>query len=144
MAGVRWSTEVRFGPDPRTSIRARGQHVPHREAGHTEAPDHMPQAVRRNACINGGVHTRPAVCVTKLGLDVPGLEVGVRRTKHADEGAGDIGRRIQYMGKRLRCSRLARHRPVQNDVGQYAHDLPSAVCPSNAVSLAAIRGIRIA
>ena len=58
MAGVRSSTEVRFGPDPRTSIRARGQHVPQREAGHTEAPGRMLRTVQRNACINGGVHTR--------------------------------------------------------------------------------------
>ena len=57
---------------------------------------------------------------------------GLRLMQHADEGAGDIGRRIQYIGERLRCGRLALHRPVQNDVGQYAHDVPSAVCPSNA------------
>ena len=58
MAGVRSSTEVRFGPDPRTSIRARGARMPHHEAGHTEAPDRMPETSKENACIKGGVHTR--------------------------------------------------------------------------------------
>ena len=38
-----------------------------------------------------------------------------------------LRRRIQYVGERLRCGRLARHRPVQNDVRQYAHDSPPAV-----------------
>ena len=58
IAGVRSSTEARFGPDPRISIRARGACMPHREAGHTEAPDRMPQPSKENACINGGVHTQ--------------------------------------------------------------------------------------
>ena len=30
--------------------------LPHHEAGQMTAPDHMPRAVQRNACINGGVH----------------------------------------------------------------------------------------
>ena len=46
------------GPDPRISIQARGAPMPHDEAGHTEAPDRMPQPSKENACINGGVHTR--------------------------------------------------------------------------------------
>ena len=29
------------------------------EAGHTTAPDHMPDRTKRIACIHGGVHTRP-------------------------------------------------------------------------------------
>ena len=35
------SARNRSGPDPRTSIRARGVYQPHHEAGHTSAPDHM-------------------------------------------------------------------------------------------------------
>lgn len=29
------------------------------EAGHTTAPDHMPDRAQDTTCINGGVHTRP-------------------------------------------------------------------------------------
>ena len=47
MAGVRSSTEVRFGPDPRISIQARGAPMPHDEAGHTEAPDRMPNPPKK-------------------------------------------------------------------------------------------------
>ena len=57
MCGVRSSTEVRVGPGPRISIQARGEPMPHPEAGHTEAPG-RPQPAKENACINGGVHTR--------------------------------------------------------------------------------------
>ena len=35
------SARNRSGPDPRTTIRARGVYQPHHEAGHTSAPDHM-------------------------------------------------------------------------------------------------------
>ncbi len=78
---------------------------------------------------------RPAVFLTKLGLDAPWLEIGARRMQQADEGAGDIGRRIQDMGKCLRCGRLGLHRPVQNDVGQYAHEALSVMCPSSTIPL---------
>ena len=59
MAGVRSSTEVRFGPDPRISIQARG-----RQSAALQRPDtrqHLTaclQPSKENACINGGVHTR--------------------------------------------------------------------------------------
>ena len=40
---------------------------PHHEAGQMTAPDHMPRCVRRNACINGGVHR----CTTVLAVACP-------------------------------------------------------------------------
>ena len=38
------SARKRNGPDPQTSIRARGMCFAATEAGHTSAPDHMPIA----------------------------------------------------------------------------------------------------
>ena len=64
------SARNRSGPDPRTSIRARGVYQPHHEAGHTSAPDHMLVAeVRFRLHPVGRPHT-PARHTEQLDADV--------------------------------------------------------------------------
>ena len=36
------------------------------EAGHTIAPDHMPNRAQDSACIQEGVHTRPGLATSLL------------------------------------------------------------------------------
>ena len=67
MCGVRSSTEVQFGPDPRISIQARGASMPHREAGHTEAPDRMPQP-SKEMLASTGASTHGAMAVVRWAI----------------------------------------------------------------------------
>ena len=69
------STQVRYGPDPRISIQARGHQAPHKEAGHTTASDHKPRPDQTNCLHQRG---RPHTAMTKGGVAMTMWEVGDR------------------------------------------------------------------
>ena len=63
---------------------------------------------------------RTTILMSKLGLDVPGLELDIGLAQHSDERPGDIGGRIQYVRECLRRGRFALQRSPKDDVCQYA------------------------